>query len=403
MAPRLRLLALLLLASLAVAPRAGGDEPEDRSTLTSAARAFHAAVESGELARIARFGCTTKGPFTPDEVREAGKSVFASLPKMRGRAWEFGPEVHISDLPGGKRLAVRTSPSSALTLTGLPFDGRWCFLSVDELDPSAFTPRDPPLVDPAPALTAAPAVDPEVERAVKEVLATMRRVPAAGDDASSWLLWRRYGMRDLPRELVGDLWDFVPLLRLDPPDPLSVTVLGSGGAAPRRHAVVRVGLKGRTWAAVLLESDGFKVVRVDAEPDSEPRLRSVRTQGGAFLGREANVDQVLTAIDANDAPAFAALSVNLGATPLATPAADAVKSQVEALHGKYGQRPRKVGPRKPETFKGREGFAVPVLFGDAEDLLWLGFVVVEDAARLAVISEGDPAEFPPGPAPAPAK
>ena len=389
--PLSSLLAFALL-SLALAAGSRADEPADRSTLIATARAFHAAVESGELAKIAAFGCTAKAPFSEAEVRDAAKSVLGSLKKMRGRAWEFGRESAVKDAAGSRRLEVKTSPSGALLLTGIAFDGRWYLLSVDDLQPDQFAPRDPPLVDPAPTLQPAPALDAEIEKAVKDVVTAMARVPAAGDDASAWLLWRRHGIGKLPEALVGDLPALLEALRSSAAKPFTVEVVATGGAAPHRHARARVSvptLVWSRWTILFIEAEGWKAVRAESEALSIPEPAPPEAAAKAVAAAES----CLAAVDAADAKGFAARSVDLSGTTPRRPSEADVKAQLEALHGKYGARPHKVGAPALEKVRGRDGLAVPVLFGDAEDLLQL--VLVEEGGEwlLASVSEGSPADF----------
>jgi hypothetical protein len=388
MTPRLAPVAAFLTLALALcALRATAEETsEDRSTVVGAARAFHAAVESGELARIARFGCTVKGPFTEPELKEAAKSVFGTLGKIRGRSWEFGEEVDVKDLPGGRRLEVKTSPTSALSLTAVAFDGHWCFLSVDELDLSAFTPRDPPVVDPAPVIAPAPTVDPEAEKAVKEVVAMALKLPAPGDDASSWLLWRSHGIHELPRGLVGDLHDVLASVRALGARP-SVEVFSVGGKPPHRHARVRVAVSMPVlpaWILLLVEAEGWKVARADVDLVG-PVLGQERSDIKVLI--EA-AEALLASIDAANAKDFAAWSARIRPESRIATEAD-VKAQLEVLHAKYGARPRKIGRPAPDA----AGMAVPVLFGDGEDLLYLVFTDENRRWRLATLSEGAPADF----------
>jgi hypothetical protein len=402
MGPRVRAFFLTAGLALSGASPAAGGETEDRSTLLGAARAFHAAVESGELARVARFGCTAKGPFTEAEVKEAAKSVFATLTKIRGRAWEFGPEVAVKDVPGGKRIAVKTSPTSALLLTGIAFEGRWCFLSVDDLNPEEFTPRDPPVVDPAPTLAPAPAVDPEVERAVKEVVGTMLRVPAAGEDGASWLLWRRYGLKELPRDLVGELAGMLQVLRAPEEKVEPAAVLSVGGTAPHRHVRVRLAHRApaphaffsSAWIVLLVEAEGWKVVRADLDVSPPPLVELSPVVTVAMPEKVvAAAETLLAAIDASDAKGFAAQSATIAGVERRRPGEADVKEQIQTLHGKYGARARKIGVPVPDSRRGIDEFVVPVLFGDGDDLLYLAFVDEGGAWRLSSLSEGSPADF----------
>ena len=240
-------------------------------------------------------------------------------------------------------------------------------------------------------------VKPDEKGRVRDVLVAAARPPEPGtEDAAPWLLWRRYAVAGSPRELVGDLDDLLVALRGTAAG-VFPEVGRLEGTAPRRHALARVEAGRKTFAVFLVEEDGWKIVRADRLEEA-PAPREAPVAAPALAADVAKrlyeaVVAVLGAIDARDAKAFAAASADLSGPAPRLPEAKDVEEQLVSLHGKYGARPHKAGAALPEEAHGRTHYAVPVLFGADEDLLFLVFTDVDGKALLVNVSEGRPADF----------
>ena len=236
---------------------------------------------------------------------------------------------------------------------------------------------------------------PDEKGVVRDVLISlMRRPEGAQADATPWLLWSRYGVAGSPVELVGDLDEFVLAMRGTAAG-VFPEVGRLDGPATHRHVLARVEVLRKTYAVFLVEEEGWKVVRADRlEEKASPPPPPAPALAAELTKRiDEGVAAVLAAIDASDAKGYADRIVELSGTTVKRPEAKDVGEQLMTLHGKYGARPRKVGAAFPEEAHGRTHYAVPVLFGDDEALLYLVLVEVEGRMLLSNFSEGRPADF----------
>ena len=250
-----------------------------------------------------------------------------------------------------------------------------------------------------PAVRAGDDAKPDEKGAVRDALVSLMKGPEKGqEDAAPWLHWRRYGIAGSPTELVGDLDEFVVAMRGTAAG-VFPEVGRLNGTAPHRHALAKVDVLRKAYAVFLVEEDGWKVVRADRLEEKTPVSAAPAPAAPPVLaaGVAARVDEavedVLKAIDGRDAKAFAARSIDLsGAAPKRLEAKD-VEEQLAGFHGKYGARAHRVGAALPEEAHGRTHYAVPVVFGEEEDLLFFVFADVEGRMLLSNVSEGRPSDF----------
>ncbi len=389
---------------------------EEHATVLDAARAFHRAVDSGDPEKVAAFGATAKGPFTAAERAMELAGCRACLERLKGKPWELGQEYPAKDVEGAWRVQVKAGDAPHVLLTAKRFQGAWYVLGVDDLVPELFLRRDPPVVDPT---TAAPSG--EGPKAVLEaVLAAARRDDPDGKSFADRLLWHRYGLRTYDADLVGPLMEMLAHARAAKVAPRVADAPAAGGGPADKHAVLRVDVGDRAYEVLLvLETAWFLVRAWDLRPaGSAPKAAERKgagevglsgpdeglTGGGALVAasREeaaaarAAAERLLAALDAADTRAFAAGMGEAGPGGVKPSDAKGLDPTVETLHQRYGARPRRLGRVEAEaSAAGVRRLAVPVLVGDAEDLLWMWFQAHEGRWWLVSLSEGSPEGFVP--------
>jgi len=396
------------------APAAWAGEEEPASVL-DAARGFHRAVDSGDPEKVAAFGATAKGPFSAAERAMELEGCRACLERLKGKAWELGQEYPAKDVEGAWRIQVKAGDGPYVLLTAKRFAGAWYVLGVDDLVPELFLRRDPPVVDPT---TAAPPG--EGPKAVLEaVLSAARRDDPDGKTFADRLLWHRYGLRTYDADLVGPLMEMLAHARAAKEPPRVADAPAGGGGPTDKHAVLRVDVGERAYEVLLVWETGWFLVRawdVRPAPASKPSggkgSGEVGGAGGGALvaatreeasAARSAAERLLAALDASDAKTFAA---GMGEpVPGGVKPSDAkgLEAAVATLHQRYGARPRRLGRVEAEATAGVRRLAVPVLVGEAEELLWMWFQAHEGRWWLVSLSEGSPEGFVPEEPTAPPK
>jgi hypothetical protein len=252
--------------------------------------------------------------------------------------------------------------------------------------------------------------------AVLALASALREDAPDADRVRSSLLLARYGVEETSAELYGDVKGLFRALRASHDAP-TIADASSGGAAPHRHAVLRVTAGGASFEALLVEEDGWKLARVTAEaasPEGGDAAAMGETAGAGApppaspapaKPKEDLFDvatAVLTAIDVRDAKAFGERFVDArdAAAPPRPVDPPALDRALSALHEKYGGRPRRLGAAAVREWNGRSVHAVPFALtteaGEVEAVAWLCFVVGEDGkASLADVQDGEVSEFKP--------